>query len=259
MEIKFNKYQGTGNDFVMIDCTGEASLEITEEVVQGLCDRRFGIGADGLIAIYEHNSYDFEMRYYNSDGSRSFCGNGARCAVAFANKLGLIDQQARFLAIDGEHEASFDGTDTTLKMGDVQQIEIRGEEYIINTGSPHYISFVDELSTMDIVDFGKKIRYSDEFTNDGINVNLAETVERSSLSVLTYERGVEDETFSCGTGVTAVALAYAVKEELELDFEVKIKVKGGNLKVRGRRKDEGFESIYLIGPATFVYEGTISI
>ena len=154
MEIKFHKYQGTGNDFVMIDCISQSTFDLSSSLIQKLCDRRFGIGADGLICIHSHDKYDFEMKYYNSDGSRSFCGNGARCAVAFAHTLGLFQKEANFLAIDGEHVATWDGTLARLKMADVNTIGFDGDAFVIETGSPHYISFVSDLDDVDIVDFG---------------------------------------------------------------------------------------------------------
>lgn len=259
MDINFEKYQGTGNDFIMIDCVNQKGLDINAALIQKLCDRRFGIGADGLICIYSSDSYDFEMRYYNSDGSRSFCGNGARCAVAFSAKLCLFNTNAKFLAIDGEHSATWDGKLVHLKMSNVNNVHFDDQAYIINTGSPHYISFLTNLNDVDIVEFGKKIRFSQAYSENGINVNIVEAIDESTLEMLTYERGVEDETYSCGTGATAVALSYAHKLGARKPFEYKIKVKGGNLKVSGVPKNGGFEDVYLIGPATFVYHGSISI
>lgn len=259
MEITFQKYQGTGNDFIMVDCVRQNGLDVSAALVQQLCNRRFGIGADGLICILDHDEYDFEMRYYNSDGSRSFCGNGARCAVAFAHKIGLFDNKAAFLAIDGVHEASWDGESAHLKMGDVNSIKFDGDAYVIDTGSPHYISFVPDLDDIEIIDFGKKIRYSEPYKTKGINVNAVKVINNNTLEMLTYERGVEDETFSCGTGATAVALAHAHKSHNYQPFESNIKVKGGKLKVSGIPKNEGFENIYLIGPATYVFHGSVSV
>jgi len=258
MEIEFHKYQGTGNDFIMLDCRKTPDLMLSNNQIQQLCNRRFGIGADGLIQIFDHLSNDFEMRYFNADGSRSFCGNGARCAVQFSYKLGLFKGKAKFLAIDGEHEAELVDNSIALKMSDVSVWENNEDHFIIDTGSPHYIKFVDQLSEYDIVDFGKSIRYSEKYKAFGINVNLVETVAKNSLSMATYERGVEDETLSCGTGATAVALAFMLKNELKGKLEVQIKVKGGNLKVEAS-KAESFTNIYLIGPAKSVFHGRVSI
>jgi diaminopimelate epimerase len=258
MEIEFHKYQGTGNDFIMLDCRKTPDLIFSNNQIRQLCNRRFGIGADGLIQIFEHESHDFEMRYFNADGSRSFCGNGARCAVMFAFSLGLFKEKANFLAIDGQHEAELVGNSVALKMSDVSVWESNEDHFVLDTGSPHYIRFVSNLSEHDIVDFGKKIRYSDKYKNSGINVNLVEKISDKSLSMLTYERGVEDETFSCGTGATAVALAFMLKKELKGKHDIQIKVKGGNLRVEAT-KGESFTNIYLIGPAKSVFHGRVSI
>lgn len=258
MRINFHKYQGTGNDFIMIDCT-DRPIELSVQQISDLCNRRFGIGADGLICIYKHDHLDFEMKYYNSDGSRSFCGNGARCAVAFAHKLGLFDKEVRFEAIDGEHSAIITDEEVSLKMNDVNQIERDDSSYVIETGSPHYISFVDNIEQQDIVSFGKKIRYSETYKNQGINVNLVAISKENSIEMLTYERGVEDETLSCGTGATAAALALLHKNQLKSEATVQVKVKGGRLKVKAIPSGDGFKAVYLIGPATYVFNGSITI
>jgi diaminopimelate epimerase len=256
-KIVFQKYQGTGNDFVMIH-TPNWKIELTASDIALLCHRRFGIGADGLILLGEHPEFDFEMRYFNSDGSRSFCGNGARCAVQFAHSLGYFDKDCVFLAIDGVHEASLEADSLVkLKMADVPSLEIDTDNnYIIYTGSPHYICFTNSLDTIDIVDYGKKIRYSSSYKTQGINVNLAQ-IEGETIRMLTYERGVEDETLSCGTGATAVALAYRHQLGLEGEVITPVFVKGGELRVYSKQKDNGFFDVYLIGPAEKVFEGTI--
>jgi diaminopimelate epimerase len=258
MEIEFHKYQGTGNDFIMLDCRKTPNLILTNDQIQKLCNRRFGIGADGVIQIFEHLSYDFEMRYFNADGSRSFCGNGARCAVQFAYSLRLFKEKANFLAIDGPHEAELVDNSVALKMSDVAVWERNEDHFIIDTGSPHYIEYVSNLTEHNIVDFGKKIRYSDKFKADGINVNLVEIISENSLSMATYERGVEDETLSCGTGATAVALSFMLKNEIKGKRDIQIRVKGGNLRVEATKADS-FSNIYLIGPAKSVFHGRVSI
>jgi diaminopimelate epimerase len=258
MEIEFHKYQGTGNDFIVLDCRKTPDLKLSDEQIQQLCNRRFGVGADGFIQIFEHDSYNFEMRYFNADGSRSFCGNGARCAVKFAHSLGLFKEKANFLAIDGSHEAEIVQNNVALKMSDVSAWENNQDHFVLDTGSPHYIKFVTELSEHNIVEFGKEIRYSDKYRERGINVNLVETISDTSLSMLTYERGVEDETFSCGTGATAVALAYMLKNKMTGKHDIEIKVKGGNLSVQATKEDS-FSNIYLIGPAKSVFHGRVSI
>ena len=258
MEIDFQKYQGTGNDFIMLDCCDVQNFSLSSQEIQQLCDRRFGIGADGLIQIFKHDTYDFEMRYFNADGSRSFCGNGARCAVQFAHTLNLFNEKATFLAIDGVHEAEFVDTLVALKMSDVSNWESNNNHFVINTGSPHFIKFVNLLTNHDIVAFGKEVRYSKPYLDAGINVNLVEEVAECSLSMLTYERGVEDETYSCGTGATAVALAYVLKHNLGGKQEIEIRVKGGYLRVQATKEDT-FSNIYLIGPAKYVFHGRVSV
>lgn len=258
MNVVFTKYQGTGNDFVMIDNLSGEYDKLTIEQVKLLCDRKFGIGADGLIKINSHETFDFEMDYYNSDGTKSFCGNGARCSVAFAKSLGIIEVKTRFYAIDGAHQAKIEGGQVELEMLPIQKIEKTTSDFILDTGSPHFVRFVDQIEVIDIVDFGNFIRYSDEFKQDGINVNAVEIISENHLKMLTYERGVEDETLSCGTGVTAVALAYLMKENSS-SKEVFVKTKGGDLSIRADRKNVGFENIWLIGPATKVFQGTIDV
>lgn len=260
MRIPFYKYQGTGNDFIMLDNFSGAFDELTISAIQHLCDRKFGIGADGLIKLNAHESFDFEMDYYNADGSKSFCGNGARCSVAFARFLGKINAETRFLAIDGEHQAFEKNRRIHLKMNDVSDFELSKNDYILHTGSPHFIHFTPENNSFDIVEFGKEIRYSDRFKKDGINVNSTELIDSHTIDVRTYERGVEDETLSCGTGVTAAALALAVKTDLHGEQNIRIHTRGGELAVSFERSNEkSFSNIYLIGPAVNVFKGEIDV
>ena len=256
--IHFEKYQGTGNDFVMLDNRNGDFDELSIASITQLCDRRFGIGADGLIWIKNHAEYNFEMRYFNADGSRSFCGNGARCAVKFANSLSMFSDTVTFLAIDGVHEARLSDEIVHLKMNDVNKVEKDGEAYIIYTGSPHYLTFVDDFQQLDIVELGKSIRYSDRYQKEGINVN-AVCKHSNGISLLTYERGVEDETFSCGTGATAAALAVIFSENQLGEFEIPVKVKGGDLSISGFFDGKTFTNVYLSGPAEKVFDGTISL
>jgi diaminopimelate epimerase len=230
----FKKYQGTGNDFILVDHRVHLWIDHKDqETIAQLCDRRFGIGADGLILLEESNQYDFKMVYFNSDGkTSSMCGNGGRCIVAFANELGIKKDEYTFEAIDGLHKAKIDGNEIQLEMNDVSEILCNGSDYILDTGSPHFVRFIKKLEVADIVKTGKNIRFSPAFAQDGINVNLAE-VNGNGMSILTYERGVEDETLSCGTGVTAAALSFAVHLGLASgNHEVPIKARGGSLKVR---------------------------
>lgn len=259
MTIEFYKYQGTGNDFIILDNRDNKYNSLTKDQIAHLCDRRFGIGADGLMLLQLKNSYDFEMIYFNADGGESsMCGNGARCLVNFANKLGVIDNKASFIAIDGEHEATIlPNQEVKLKMKDVKGIE-KGEDYsLLNTGSPHYIVFKEGIREFDVFNEGRKIRYGKRFADEGVNINFVETLNHN-LYVRTYERGVENETLSCGTGVTAAAIA--ASEAACRTYQTNISTPGGNLQVQFDKLDDNtFNNVYLIGPATFVYNGTIMI
>lgn len=255
--MQFYKYQGAGNDFVMIDNRDVVMQHNQHERIEQLCDRRFGIGADGLILIENHADYDFEMIYFNADGYQSsMCGNGGRCAVAFAKYLGIIDTKTRFLAIDGEHEATIEKDDwVELKMSDVDVVEINDNHFVLNTGSPHYVTFVKDLNEIDVFNQGRAIRYNDRFNEKGINVNFVENVE-NGISVATYERGVEDETLACGTGVTACAIANWIKNKTLTN--IPIKAKGGDLSVRFEPNENNqFKNIWLCGGATYVFKGEI--
>jgi len=256
MQLKFYKYQGTGNDFVMID-DRENRLHLSTQQIQHLCDRRFGIGADGVILIRNHEAVDFEMVYYNSDGSQSFCGNGSRCALAFAETLGIYKSEASFIAIDGKHVGKSQNNLFYTKMGDVDEVEVGDGYMYIYTGSPHYVIWKDDLSDFNLVEEAKAIRYNNRFKATGTNVNFVKELT-DGVQVRTYERGVEDETLSCGTGVTAVTLAQAVKHDMT-DAELKIKVEGGELKVSFERAGNQFKNIWLIGPAEFVFEGITAL
>jgi diaminopimelate epimerase len=258
MNITFYKYQGTGNDFVLVDNRTGVFDRDRRDVVAQICNRRFGIGADGFILLQNKEGYDFEMVYYNADGNEStMCGNGGRCIVQFAFDLGVIGATTRFLAVDGAHDAQVKEGLVHLHMIDVDLVNDLGEEtFFLNTGSPHYVKQVSNIETFPIVDAGKKIRYSDAFAPGGTNVNFMEMQDRV-LFVRTYERGVEDETYSCGTGVTAAAIAAA---KLGAPVPVAIKTLGGNLQV-SFSKTEGntYSNIYLIGPAKRVFEGQIDV
>ncbi len=259
MQIEFYKYQGTGNDFVIIDNREEKLNRSHTAIIKQLCDRRFGIGADGLILLQNVEGYDFEMVYFNSDGNEStMCGNGGRCIVAFAKFLGVIDTITSFLAIDGGHEGIVrkDGW-VDLKMGDVKSVE-QGEKgnYVLNTGSPHYIEFVSNVNSVDVYNRGKAIRYSPSYKKEGININFVEE-RQNGISVATYERGVEGETLSCGTGVTAAAIAHYCKNEKAT--KIPIQTKGGNLEVRFSPNGKGFKNVWLCGPATQVFQGSVTV
>ncbi|AEA45379.1 diaminopimelate epimerase [Fluviicola taffensis] len=259
MSLFFVKYQGTGNDFVMIDNRSGEWDDLSISTIQKLCDRRFGVGADGLIKINSISGYDFEVDYYNSDGSKSFCGNGARCSVAFAHELGIIKDHVSFMAIDGVHEAVKKGSLVFLKMNDVSEIDVSHKEFVLNTGSPHFIHFTENVADFDIVSYGKQIRYSDTYKQEGINVNAIHQLDSHSFEIKTYERGVEDETLSCGTGVTAAAIALGEKNLIVGEFEYAVKSQGGNLAVRFTRENSKFTNIWLIGPAEVVFKGETNV
>lgn len=256
--FNFYKYQGTGNDFVMIDNRNDMFDKSNLALIKNLCDRRFGIGADGLILIENSTDLDFNMIYFNADGSKSFCGNGSRCAVVFAKYLGIIESQAIFLSTDGEHEAWINKNgEVSLKMHDVLEIEKGNDYYFIHTGSPHYIVDVDDVDKINVFEEGRKIRYNERFKSEGTNVNFV-SYQTDSLQIRTYERGVENETLSCGTGVTASALSWADKYKLT-EGKVLVKTQGGELKVAFKRNEFGFNDIWLIGPAVQVFKGEILI
>ncbi len=280
--MKFWKYQGAGNDFVMLDQRENQWIGRADtKLIEYLCDRRFGIGADGLILLQNLSGYDFEMVYFNADGREStMCGNGGRCIVAFAWYLGIVDLNCRFMAIDGEHEAKLGGITypkgtnvhsdkaqlgkdlwINLKMSDVKHVEKDGDAYILNTGSPHYVRFVKNLDRLDLVAEGRAVRYSERWKQNGINVNLvAENGANGQYSIRTYERGVEDETYACGTGATAAAIATFLNEGGKMGaFAIGLQAKGGNLSVNAHANDDGsFSEIWLSGPAERVFEGEIN-
>ncbi|QPH37671.1 diaminopimelate epimerase [Pedobacter endophyticus] len=259
MNIKFFKYQGAGNDFILIDHTSGPLQDIDNKVVERLCDRRFGIGADGLMFLTRHESYDFEMHYYNADGNLgSMCGNGGRCIVAFAKQLGIIKEKANFLAVDGPHYAriSENGEWVDLQMINVEEISMDGTAYVLNTGSPHYVAQQDDLKNFDVFSAGKSIRYNNTYQAAGINVNFVQDMG-SHLFVRTYERGVEDETYACGTGVTAVAMAMAKHKQQTGHIKTEIKVLGGDIKIEFDYDGKRFTNVFLCGPAKLVFEGQV--
>jgi len=255
--MRFYKYQATGNDFVIID-NREGKYQLTTAQIKQICDRKFGIGADGLMLIEKHPSSDFNLVYFNSDGSQSLCGNGSRAAVQLASTLGVVNGKATFNAYDGIHEATvFPSGTVRVKLNDVKEVRENGDDYFINTGSPHFIRFVEDVSNFPVVAEGRGIRYSEAFQPGGTNVNFVELQANNSIFVRTYERGVEDETLSCGTGVTAAALASALRG---YSSPVQIKTPGGDLSVEfkyDKLSPTSFSQIYLVGPAQLVFEGDI--
>lgn len=259
MKIAFYKYQGTGNDFVMID-DRSGSFPVSQELIASLCHRRFGIGADGLILLQNAEGYDFRMVYFNADGGEgSMCGNGGRCVVRFAHDLGLFESRTTFIAVDGPHEATATAEMIRLKMSPVGKVEMHEAYDFMNTGSPHYVTYVDNIQETPVVEIGKDIRYGPLFGPvGGTNVNFIEILDDNQLSVRTYERGVEDETYSCGTGVTACALSAHMREGW--NGPITVETLGGTLQVTYNEVSTGkFDDIFLIGPAIRVFEGEVHI
>lgn len=262
MTIEFYKFEGSGNDFIIID-NRKLQINLSNAQIQKLCDRKFGIGADGLLIYSESREFDFNMTYFNADGYEgSMCGNGGRCMIAFSYFLGNINKQ-KFDAADGYHEGnviesiSVNQWLVDLKMTNISDYKQINNSFEINTGSPHFINFVEKVNNIDVFTEGKKIRNNSTYAENGINVNFVEQ-NNNNLFVRTYERGVENETLSCGTGVTASALAFAIKKNLN-EGNVKIQTLGGHLEVRFTKENNTFKDIWLRGPATLVFKGKIEI
>lgn len=261
MKIHFYKYQGAGNDFILIDNRDPVVDHHHPKLICRLCDRRFGIGGDGIMFLQNSYDYDFEMIYYNADGQPgSMCGNGGRCIVAFAKHLGIIDSEAEFLAVDGPHHAkiSDSGDWVSLQMIDVDKITMDDNAYVLNTGSPHYIKLTDGLKEKNVYADGYAIRNNDTYRANGINVNFVEPID-DGYFVRTFERGVENETFACGTGVVAVALAMAKHNHQNGYINMPIKVLGGDLNIRFNYDGQKFTGIFLEGLAVKVFEGDVEI
>ena len=257
MLVKFNKYQGTGNDFVIIDLTKD-DFKFSQNQIKKICDRKHGIGADGLILISNHNSLSFEMKFFNPDGSTSFCGNGSRCAVLFCFHQGIVQSNCSFITNDGIHQGQV-LEDEKIKISIKSPVlvdKLSNGDFEVNTGSPHYVQVSESLDNIDFNNYCKSIRNNDKYFQDGININLVK-IEDDFLDMRTYERGVEDETLSCGSGVTATALAIAYENKIENSLLVK--TRGGKLKVDFERSENKFGKIFLIGSAKFVFSGDYNL
>ena len=255
MKATFHKYQAAGNDFVIIDNRNN-QFPKTPEIIQRICDRKFGVGADGLILIEPSKTGLFEMIYYNPDATQSLCGNGCRAAIRFAESLDIALETTQFNAYDGIHRALIKGHTIDLEMADVQNGREMEGGIFLDTGSPHFILFVKNAEEVDVVGVGRKWRYSGLFGDAGANINFVEIKDNSKIYVRTYERGVENETLSCGTGVTASALASSV---YGCNSPLKVETKGGSLTVRFQREKQGFKKVWLEGPAEHVFSGTIDL
>lgn len=258
MKLTFFKFQGTGNDFIMIDNREDTFPRSNTKLVAFLCDRRFGIGADGLILLENEAGLDFKMVYYNSDGNQSsMCGNGGRCLVAFASYLNVITENAIFNAVDGLHHATISNEIVSLQMKDVEEIKVKPTSVFLDTGSPHHVQIVDDLTNFAVKQEGEKLRYG-IYGQKGSNINFVEPIDDHTFSVRTYERGVEDETLSCGTGVTAVAIAMHNTGKTKSNI-IKIKAIGGDLEVKFDKSGDGYINVFLTGPAKFVFKGEMDV
>ena len=259
VNIPFFKYQGTGNDFVMIDNRkGNFPLK-DQKRIAAICDRRFGVGADGVITLQNHNKADFLMHYFNADGQLgSFCGNGGRCVVAFAKHLGIIDKQTNFAAFDGLHDASISGNIVSLSMQDVDDVQTYSTYAFLDTGSPHHVEFVKDTTDIDVLTQGAKIAHNDTYGVEGTNVNFVALAKDRQIQIRTFERGVENETLSCGTGVTAAALA-AFSTGKVTNSKIEVHTRGGVLTVSFTPRSKGFSDIVLTGPTELVFSGTLEL
>ena len=258
MDVTFYKYQGTGNDFVIIDNRNNTFPKNNTEIINKLCNRYFGIGGDGLILLEADDKTDFKMVYFNADGNEStMCGNGGRCIVAFAHKLNIFKKETTFIAIDGLHHATIDNNIVSLQMIDVDDVKTEKDYFFANTGSPHHVQLVENIGDFDVVNIGRQIR-NEVYGTEGSNINFAEQQNENTFRVRTYERGVEDETLACGTGVTAVALAmYETKKTTSKN--INLLVEGGKLSVSFDTEKNAYKNVHLTGPADFVFKGTIKI
>ncbi|MBR4198272.1 MAG: diaminopimelate epimerase [Bacteroidales bacterium] len=259
MKIKFSKYHGAGNDFVLID-DRNGDNRLSAKQIALICDRRVGVGADGLMLLQSSAKADFRMLYYNSDGhTASMCGNGGRCITAFARRLGIIGDETCFEAGDDMHFARiihWDGLSGVVKldMNIVEPPQPRLDGFFANTGVPHYVQQVADIADYDVFTNGRALRNHPAFAPDGANVNFIGTDSEGRLFVRTYERGVEGETLSCGTGVTAAALVWAIMCGGDM-CHVPVHTLGGDFEVGWQKSGKTVDSVYLQGPATFVFDG----
>lgn len=258
MILDFYKYQGAGNDFIFVDNRKGSFPKENNDLISRLCDRHFGIGADGLILIQDHDDTDFEMIYFNADSSQTMCGNGARCAVAFAKKLNMIEDATQFTAYDGPHGAKINADKTvSLEMIDVENIDVQKDHVFANTGTVHHIELVDDLENFPVFNTGRKLRY-ELYGEAGSNINFVEQTNENTFRIRTYEKGVEDETLACGTGVTAAAIAMH-KIGKTSENSVNLIAEGGNLSVDFQVENGVYREVVLTGPAEFIYQGSIEI
>ena len=254
--IKFSKYHGAGNDFVMINAI-KNHVVLTDEEVKAICDRRTGVGADGLIMVLPSEKYAFRMKYYNCDGHEStFCGNGGRCIAAFACEEGMCPQHLEYEAVDGIHKALLTKNSdnefmVSITMRDIESYDLTDLRLLINTGSPHYVTRIGSLKDFDVRKYGAEIRNDKSISADGVNVDFMEIID-NQYYIRTFERGVEDETLACGTGVTASAIAAGLWYGGD---NIDIKTTLATLNVRFKKSGNSIKDIVLSGPATHVFDG----
>ena len=259
MTKTFYKYQGTGNDFVVFDNRQLDFDKNNASFINRLCDRKYGIGADGLLLLEDSATTDFTMVYFNADGTLgSMCGNGGRCIVAFASFLGIVDTDTQFEAFDGLHKATITNGIVSLQMKNINNVEIHKDHIFLDTGSPHHVKCDDNVSDFDVDSIGRKIRYGAPYFETGANVNFVQVLSENTFKVRTYERGVEAETLSCGTGVTAVAIAMHATQQTSHN-EISLHTEGGVLQVRFVNQGSNYNDVFLVGPAVQVFSGTIDI
>jgi diaminopimelate epimerase len=261
MLLKFYKYHGAGNDFIMIDCRNSDESFFSNERVKFLCDRHFGIGADGLILLLKDNTDEFRMKYFNSDGMEgTMCGNGGRCITTFAHDLGIIKKSTVFTGIDGSHRAEIIRPGLiSLKMTDVKGVKEFPDGYLVDTGSPHFVTFRKSVSDIDVYSEGRNLRHQQRFANAGVNINFVEDVSQNVCRMRTFERGVENETLACGTGAVAAAISSYCRQKTDKN-SYSIEVPGGTLTVRFNPHDNmSFTDVWLEGPVKFVFKGEISL
>jgi len=261
MEIVFTKYHASGNDFIIIDNRKDSKQEFKNKIVQLLCDRHYGVGADGLILIEHNERGGIHIDYRNADGSKSLCGNGSLCAVHYLSKI-LKENIMSFTAFDGLHYVLF--LNNQISMNNVRTIKRINDDFELNTGSPHYVHFSQEIASFDIFQYGKQIRFSEKYQKKGINVNVVEELSKNKLFVRTYERGVENETLSCGTGATASAIAYAYKQQKIGLSRIEIrtighKTKQYSMEISFHYDGKEFSNIQFYNHVEYVFEGSINL
>lgn len=260
MQVKFSKYHGAGNDFIMIDGR-TLSRQLMEDEIAFLCHRHFGVGADGLIIVDPDSNQDFIMRFHNADGSSgAMCSNGSRCAIKFASRIGYEFDRAKFSCcgipyVGKIYSRHLIGT----SFPDQVSCTVHESGYHLNNGAPHFVIFVDRLTSVNPREVGRNWRYHQDFMPTGVNVNFIEVLDENELEIVTYERGVEDLTLACGTGALASAMAYVQKENKSGSQELSLESDGGTLTVKLNRTTTGYSNIEVLGPAEEVFSTTVAV